>query len=84
MRTSPGTRLRKSYIWLFGISEELKKQNHLNYPSRIDIDTYKEDSEPIKYTWVWWIWNDDSAIGYPPCPKMVHGRLQDASEITCN
>ena len=34
--------------------------------------------------YVWWIWNDDSAIGYPSCPKMVHGRLQDASEITCN
>ena len=48
------------------------------------MDTYKEDSYPIKYTWVWWIWNDDLAIGYPPCPKMVYGRLQDASEITCD
>ena len=84
LRTSPGTQLWKSYIWLFGISEELKRQNHINYPSRIYIDTYKEDSYPIKYTWAWWIWNNDSAISYSSCPKMLHLRLQDASEITCN
>ena len=55
LRTSPGTQLGKSYIWLFGISEELKKQNHLNYPSRIDIDTYKEDKGHLSLmNMKWW------------------------------